>query len=107
MLYKIGSYTLLLDWGAFCIAAAATGNDAVAPLKGIPSSEAYAVILYAGVGRKYESDGVVSEMTLQDAKDILKGFRPAWITKLDAAWSEVTSIDIEEGEEISEEAKKK
>lgn len=107
MLYKIGGYTLLLDWGAFCIAAAATGNDAVSPLKDVPTSEAYAVILYAGVGRKFESDGVVSDMTLERAKDIIKGFRPVWISKMDKAWAEVTTIDLDEDEVISEEAKKK
>lgn len=106
MLYKIGGYTLQLDWGAFCIAAAATGNDAVAPLRDVPTSEAYAVILYAGVERKAEADGMATTMTLQQAKDILKGFRPVWISKLDAAWQEVTTIDIDEDVEISEEAKK-
>jgi len=107
MLYKIGGYTLQLDWGAFCIAAAATGNDAVAPLKDIPTSDAYAVILYAGVERKSEADGVAPSLTLQQAKEILRSFRPVWISKLDAAWQEVTTIDIDEDVEISEDAKKK
>lgn len=104
---NIAGRTLLLDMGALEIMAEAVGTNWSDPLEGITELKGQAaLILYGGMARKNEDDGVATQVSYDECKKIIRSLVPGDLIGLTRAYTRIMAIPDEPNAQAQAEEKK-